>query len=255
MRRPKRVTAMVACLLLAASGTPSLSQDVPADAEAVLDAVVENLRGGGQRATIEMRVEDGEDVETYRLAIISDGTDRALTRVLEPAREAGQAFLVNGNDLFIYAPRLGRTLRLPPSGRSDSFLGSDLSYNDLAGDDVARDFTASIAARDEATITLSLTPNENAATPYGEVRMNVRLPDLAPLRLTYFDQRNQAVKRIELSSFESHDGSGPVPTRFDVVDLRPDGGRTVARWLDAEFGVTPPDRCFTLEALERGCEW
>lgn len=246
----------MACLVLTAVGFPGAgAQTVPSDADAILNQVMANLRGGGQQATVEMQVEDETGVKVYQLQIISDGARRSLTRVLAPPREAGQAFLVNGEDLFVYAPRLGRSLRLPPSGRSDGFLGSDLSYDDLAGDEVARDFDASIAARRSDALILSLTPHEGAATPYGELQFKIRLPDLAPLEVTYFDQRDTAVKRMTLSEFRSDASGAPVPSRFDVVDLTPGGGRTVARWLDAKFGVTPPDRCFTLEALERGCRW
>jgi outer membrane lipoprotein-sorting protein len=243
-------------LALAAAGFPHAgAQNVPSDADAILSNVISHLRGGGQQATVEMQVEDETGVKVYQLEIISDGERRSLTRVLAPPREAGQAFLVNGEDLFVYAPRLGRSLRLPPSGRSDGFLGSDLSYDDLAGDEVTRDFDATIAARSDDALTLSLTPRAGAATPYGELRFKIRLPDLAPLELTYYDQRDTAVKRMILSNFRSGPGAAPVPSRFEVVDLTPGGGRTVARWLEAEFGVMPPDRCFTLEALERGCRW
>lgn len=247
---------LTALLVVLGVSFPTVTaQSIPSDAGAVVDEVVANLRGGGQRATVEMRVEDEAGAKVYQLEIISDGVSRSLTRVLAPPREAGQAFLVDGDDLFVYAPRLGRSLRLPPSGRSDGFLGSDLSYDDLAGDEIAQDARATIAARSSDELTLSLLPLAGAATPYGELRIKVRLPDLVPLELTYYDQRDTAVKRLTLSDFRSSGRPTPVPSRFEVVDLTPNGGRTVARWLDAEFGVTPPDRCFTLEALERGCFW
>lgn len=248
--------AVVALLLGLASATAQDAAD-PAtmDADALLDRMVDNLRGGGQRATLEMTVErDDDDVRTYRLEIVSDGSERSLTRVLEPPREAGQAFLVDGNELFVYAPRLGRVLRLPPSGRSDGFLGSDISYSDLAGDDVREDYSAEVLERRDDEVVLSLIPEPRAPTPYGEVRFVATLPDLAPHELTYFDQRGNAVKRLTLSDFQQADGR-IIPTRFVVEDLSEGGGRTVAQWTDVEFGVVPPDACFTQQALERGCDF
>lgn len=229
--------------------------DVPDDADGILDRIVENLRGGGQRAILTMRVERDDDVREYRLEVISDGTERSLTWVVEPPRDAGQAFLVDGDELFVYSPRLGRSLRLPPSGRSDGFLGSDLSYDDMAGDEVRDDYDAEVAARDEATVTLSLIPHPTAPTPYGELRFTASLPDLAPLELEYVDQRGEAVKRLTFSEFHELGDGTRVPTRFEVVDLAADGGRTIAEWTEVEFGVEPPDRCFTQQALERGCDW
>jgi len=121
-RRLPLVRVLVAATLLVfAAGLAQDAAQVPDDADAILDRMVENLRGGGQRATLEMRVERDDDVREYRLEVISDGTERSLTRVAGPPRDAGQAFLVDGDELFVYSPRLGRALRLPPSGRSDGF--------------------------------------------------------------------------------------------------------------------------------------
>ena len=256
LRHPRRPVGWKAggfVLLLALSF--ACAQEVPTSAVSLLDAIVESLRGGGQRAILDMTVIRGDEETRYEIEMISDGTERSLTRVLAPPREAGQAFLVDGNELFIYAPRLGRALRLPPSGRSDGFLGSDLSYDDLAGDEVRDTYEATILERTDREVILSLTPLPGAATPYGELRFRASLPDLAPQDLTYFDQRDTAVKRLRLSDYRVLEDGRSVPLRFEVEDLTEGGGRTVASWRDAVFDVTPPDACFTLQALERGCAW
>jgi outer membrane lipoprotein-sorting protein len=245
-------------VLLALTATPAAwaqADAVPEGADAILDRMVENLRGGGQRAEVRMVVERPDERREYRLDVVSDGTERSLTRVVEPPREAGQAFLVDGDELFVYSPRLGRALRLPPSGRSDGFLGSDLSYDDLAGDEVRDDYEAEVAERDERSVTLSLTPRPTAPTPYGELRFVASLPDLAPQELVYYDQRGNAVKRLVFSEVRELEAGRRVPTHFEVRDLTEEGGRTVADWTEVEFGVEPPDRCFTQQALERGCDW
>ncbi len=252
-----RVLLGLLALIALTLATVASAQDdarIPEGADAILDRMVDNLRGGGQRATLEMTVERDDEVRSYRLEIVSDGAERSLTRVVEPPRDAGQAFLVDGSELFVYAPRLGRVLRLPPSGRSDGFLGSDLSYDDLAGDEVRDDYDADVIERDDEHVVLSLVPRPRAPTPYGELRFTATLPDLAPRELTYFDQRGNAVKRLTLSDFREVDGR-TIPTRFEVVDLTEGGGRTVATWTEVDFGVDPPDACFTQQALERGCDF
>ena len=249
-----RAAAVLAAVLVAGG---ALAQDaaVPSDADAIVDRIVENLRGGGQRATIRMTVERDDATDRYVLETIGDGDERALTRVVAPPNEAGRAFLVDGSELFVYAPRVGRSLRLPPSGRSDGFLGSDLSYDDLAGDELRDTYDAAIAERTDDRVVVSLVPRAGAATPYGELRLTARLPDLTPLELTYLDQRDAPVKRLTLHDPRTLEDGRTVPTRFEVVDLTEGGGRTIATWEDATFGVEPPDRCFTLEALETGCRW
>ncbi len=127
--RALRVALVLALASIAVAQTPTL------DARSVLDAMVENLRGVRQWATLQLIVERPDRTTEYSMDIVTDGDQRSLARVTAPPREAGQAFLSIGSNLLIYNPRLGRSLRLPPSGRSNAFLGSDLSYDDLAGEE------------------------------------------------------------------------------------------------------------------------
>ena len=240
-------------LLAALLSLPAIAQGVPEDPDAILDRMVENMRGSGMRATLELTIERPDRTTRYTLETISDGAERSLIRVTAPPRDAGQAFLSLGDGLFIYTPRLGRVLRLPPSGASDSFLGSDLSYNDLAGDDVRENYDASVASRNEEEVVLSLIPLEGAPTPYGELRFTATLPQLVPQELTFFDQRGNEVKRVLFEEFRTVEEDRFFPTRLVVEDLTEEGSRTVASYTDGDFEFEAPERCFTQQALERGC--
>lgn len=223
------------------------------DAAAVLRAIEDNHRGGSGKATVTLAVSRPDRRTEYVLVVWTDGEDRGLVQVKAPAREAGQAFLKVGENLWIYTPRLKRTLRLPPSGRSESFLGSDISYSDLSGRDIEQDYTARIASADSKTVILELIPRPGAPTPYGKLTIAADAATYAPQEWRFFDQRGQAVKRV---TFADHTRIGPrlFPTRITVEDLLRAGYRTTAVYSEYRFGVTVPDACFTLQALEQGCE-
>ncbi len=222
-------------------------------ADEVLTAVVDSQRGGQtQRATITMSVLRPGDERTFEIDSVSDGSERSLTRVVAPSRDAGQAFLRDGDNLFLYNPRLRRVLRVPPSAQSDSFLGSDISYSDLSGRDLETDYTAEITNETADTVELTLTPNPTAPTPYGQVVLVAGTADYAPLEYTFFDQRGAAVKRITFSEF-TEAGELRIPTRLEVANLLREGERTVVVTSDYEFGVPVPEACFSERALERGC--
>ncbi len=225
------------------------------DAASILDTIVSNLRGESQVATLNMEVIRPDEKDTYTMRIYSEGEDKGLTRVVAPPRDAGQAFLNDGDNVFIYNPRLKRVLRLPPSGQSDSFLGSDISYNDLAGDDLQENYQSSVLEETDESVTLELVPNPNAPTPYGKIHLTAEKPSYAPTVITYFDQRDTAVKENILSDYAEVDGLY-IPQRFEVKDLLEEGHRTVVTWQDADFGVDIPEACFTQNTLERegACE-
>lgn len=223
------------------------------DAQDVLAAIIDSQRGGQtQRATITMTIVRPGDERSFEINSVSDGLERSLIEVVAPSRDAGQAFLRDSDNLFLYNPRLRRVLRVPPSGQSDSFLGSDIAYSDLSGRDLETDYTAKITNETAETVELTLTPNPTAPTPYGKVVLVADAETYAPLEYTFFDQRGAAVKNIAFSEF-AQAGDLSIPTRLEVTNLLREGERTVVVTSDYAFGVDIPEACFTERALERGC--
>lgn len=222
------------------------------DPSAVLRVVVDNLRGGAMQATYTFTVERPGRVSEYVMELVTDGDRRGHIRVIAPPRDAGQAFLMSGDDLWLYNARLGRSLRLPPSGRSSAFLGSDLSYNDLVGRDLEKDYDPSLTRADGDALILELVPKPGAPTPYGRALIEVDPETLAPRWVDYYDQRGQVVKRLTLSDYLPM-GNRRIPLTMVVEDRVREGYRTTARLSDVRFDIPVSEACFTLEALERGC--
>jgi len=229
-----------------------LSVSAASDPQAVLKAIVDNERGGTMRGTLTLVTTRPERETRYVLEVVSDGKDRSLIRVTAPAKDAGQSFLTSGENLWIYNPRLKRSLRLPPSGRSDSFLGSDIAYNDLSGRDTEKDYTPKILAQDASSVTLELTPKPDAPTPYGKVEFKAKVPGYAPLEVLFYDQRNQAVRKLTFSGHVKVEERS-FPTTTVVEDLLKPGYRTTVTYSNYRFGLAIPERCFSLDALESGC--
>lgn len=223
------------------------------NADDVINAIIDNQRGGTTgRSTISMMVIKPDKESEFVIDSVSDGDENSLILVTAPNKDAGQAFLTVGDNLWIYNPRLKRSLRLPPSGRSDSFLGSDISYNDLGGRDLETDYTATITEETDEVITLELIPDELAPTPYGKVVIKADATTYAPLEQLYYDQREQAVRRISFDNFVEVD-EFYFPTYIEVENLLKEGERTVVEISDYEFGIEIAESCFTQQALERGC--
>lgn len=128
-----------------------------------------------------------------RTIIVSDGVARSLIRVVVPSREAGQAFLQDGDNLFLYNPRLRRSL--PPSAQSDA-LGSDLLYSDLSGRDLETDYRVELTCTDAETVELSLTPRPDR-------------PDALRPRGARLRRRELRASRVHLFRSAQDLGAGP----------------------------------------------
>jgi outer membrane lipoprotein-sorting protein len=223
-------------------------------ADEILDKVVNSQRGGQtSSSTISMSVIRPDKTSDYQIKSVSDGGERSLIQVVAPNKDAGQAFLQDGDNLYLYNPRLKRTLRLPPSNQSDGFLGSDLSYSDLGGNDLQDNFVPEITNQDDTTIELTLTPKELAPTPYGKIIITADVTNnYRPLIYVYYDQRETAVRQLAFSEYIPA-GDTSFPTRTEVQNLTSEGESTVVTFQDVKFGVDVDQNCFKESALERGC--
>ncbi len=222
------------------------------EAAEALDRALDLLRGGGLIATVEFTVTRPDRAIHYVLELVGDGGTAGLVRVLAPPRDAGQAFLRLDDNVFLFNPRVGRVLRLPPSGRSDSFLGSDITYGDLAGRDLERDYASTIFEATDTTVTLALTALPGAPTPYGLVYLRLCAETLAPLEQVFEDQRGQAVRSITFSEHVDAEGRR-FPRVLTVRDLTREGYSTTLRYTEFTFDADIPASCFTQHALEAGC--
>ena len=83
-------------------------------------------------ATIKNTDKLGSTTQTFN-AIQNDDGDTLLT--VTSGMDKGQKILRLDDNIYIYYPDADEIIRLSGSGLSNSFLGSDFSYEDLSGDD------------------------------------------------------------------------------------------------------------------------
>ena len=252
MGMTKRATQILLAVLALGSTVAAQSPDPTK----LLQEAIDQLRGPVMSATYTLLVERPGRSKKYVLNVLTDGGERSLIRVVEPKRDAGQAFLTIGSDIWIYNPRLGRVLRLPPSGKNDRFLGSDVSYADLSGRDLEEDYEVALRQESDksSTLVLVLTPKPRAPTPWGRVEIVLGSKDRLLRKIVYYDQRGQPVKDVELRQAVRLESGRYLITDTLVRDLVREGYQTTFTISDWQVGPVP-DRCFTQTALERGCRY
>ena len=72
---------------------------------------------------------------TTDLGFFAAPADGAAAVDTQSARDAGNATLKLGDDMWVFTPRLNRVVKIPFSMMASSWMGSDFSYNDLAKSD------------------------------------------------------------------------------------------------------------------------
>lgn len=240
---------MSTLLLLAATafaGDPEIDR--------LLNKTDDMARGTSSIATITMQVKTDRYERTVKMKAWSKGTEKSLVQILEPAKEAGTATLKVDDNIWNYLPKVDRTIKVPASMMSGSWMGSHFSNDDLVKENrLAEEFTAKLVARAESSpdhlYVIELVPEPDAPVVWGKVVVRLTQEEL-PKDIRYFDEKGVLARTMEFSDVRTF-GKQRVPATMTVRPWDKPGEYTKIVYDDLQIDVPVGDELFTLQALKR----
>ncbi len=258
-RRPRPVLAPSLALLVAA---PLLAAD-PSGRD-IAARVRDANRSDTEVATFEMKMVDAGGKEKVRklsswAATPKGGPDKALMRFLDPPDVAGTSVLTleqpgKEDEQWMYLPALKRTRRIAGTQRKDSFMGSDLSYDDLRPREVdAYTYTVLKSEKlpDGDAWVLEAVPVKGGKADGGEYARTlswIRKDDYVPLKGEMYGADGSLLKTVSYGGYTSEAGV-KRPSSVEVLN-RKKGSRTSIRYLERKLDEKLDDGMFSSRALE-----
>lgn len=273
---PHQSAATAALLLsIAAVGTMAavVQPPAPGSADWIARQVQDRDTGRDNRLDIRMRLVDRQGRARERqLRLIGfrgsekgERADRLLIRFLYPNDIKGTGFLVlehpgADDERFLYLPALGRVRRIAGEEKQGSFVGSDFTYEDMGGRELA-DYTYAVV-QDAATWTgpdgrpwpawrLESRAKDPNAT-YPRVVSTVLKDVFVVAAAESFNRRDEVVKTFEVRRLARVSG---IWTALDMVmQNRRDRTRTELEVTKAEYNVGLEEADFSRRELEQGAQ-
>lgn len=248
-----RAIATVAAVFAAAPTV--IAEEAELTAYDLVAAALDQARGDTSHTEMTMQIKRPDWERSTSIVAWSRGREDTLMRFTAPAKDAGNALLKQGDNMWTYTPKLNRTIRLPYSMRSQSWAGSDFSYNDLSrSDKLLKYYELEIVERREeegrTIYTINAVPRDDAPVVWGKEVWVLR-DDYVMLEQRFYDQELALLKRMTTLEIREVGGRN-VATRMRMQKLdEPD------HWTDviidvAEFDIDLPDRMFTVFELKAG---
>lgn len=214
---------------------------------------LDNLyRSSGGTALAEMHVVTPHYDRTLKMKMWWRGLNDTLVRITYPPKEKGIASLKRGREMWNYLPKIKKTIRVPPSMMMSSWMGSDLTNDDLVRHTSwEKDFEVSLLENPppgmEAVVYV---PREGAAVTWSKVVGYFEAGTYLPRSIEYFDEKGRKARIMEFSDIGLL-GGRKVPKTISVVPLSEDkkGQKTVIRYEEAEFDTRLPDDFFNISRL------
>jgi len=235
------VLIVPASTLLALDGNEVLSRVEDATSPAATMHAVERMTVVGAGGARELRT-----VEVFQKEPGS-----YLVRFLEPADIRGVAVLVipdgNSDRIYLYLPASRRERRIAGHVRNDNFLGTDLSYQDIAERHYSDDYRVVSLREAPDSYTLSL-EQKSADVAYTRVVMKVDRKTYLPLETELYKE-GQVVKRLvteKIASFDSH-----PTTAVMTVESVEKGSYTRLEAEEVHYNEELADDTFSVRTLRR----
>ncbi len=252
---PRQITILVVilCIFNWTVALPARSADK--SARAILDYIDDLYRGESARGVMTMHIVTEHWERTLRLEFWSEGQEKSLVRILAPAKEKGTATLRVGNDIWNYLPKTNRTIKLPSSMMSASWMGSHFTNDDLVKESrMTEDYTFEITfegERDgESIIEITCTPKPDAPVVWGRVIQIVRASDYQPLEAQYLDEDMALARTMVFSDIRKMDDR-QIPLTLTVLPADKPDEKTVVTYQTVDYNVDLPPSAFSLRALRR----
>ena len=271
----RRVTSPVWALVFGAWVIAPLSSQKPAAGaetpEWVAQQIDERDTGRDGRVEMTMRLYDRQGRGRERMLVVlslrgAAGQpigDRTLVRFSNPGDIKGTGLLVwehpgAEDERFLYLPALGRVRRIAGDEKQESFVGSDLSYEDIGGRDIT-EYTYAFALRDGgwqspdgrtyAAWHLEWRAKE-ARAKYPRVVSVVRKDNFFVVAADVFNRRSEREKRYDVRQLERIDGIWTATSVVMTNELQKT--RTELVVTGAKYNVGLGEADFSRRSLEQG---
>lgn len=266
------VTLVAACGLAATAAPPP--QAAPAappegSAEWVAARIDARDTGRDSRLAMTMRLVDRQGRARERTLVITTLAaagargDRVLVRFLGPADIRGTGFLVwehaqKDDERFLYLPALGRVRRIAGAEAQESFVGSDLSYEDIGGRKLS-DYTYKMAETSATWTDAQGTAHpawriesmaKDASARYPRTLSLVRKDAFVIVEAQVFNRRGEREKQYTVSRL---DRLGGIWTVMDAT-MANEATRTRTTLVvsDARYNTGLAEDAFSRRELEQG---
>jgi outer membrane lipoprotein-sorting protein len=251
---------LIALALMAAIATPmvAIAQEKTIEKKVDINALSKKLdelyRSESSKAVMTMQIVTPNYERTLEMEMTTKGTENTLIRILSPRKEKGISTLKRGNEMWNYLPKVKKVVRVPPSMMMSSWMGSDVTNDDLVRDSSwDEDYTVKQVPAKAGEFCFDYTPKESAAVTWSRVHTCFDAKLELPKLQEFYDEKGRKVRQMNFDRYRKVDGR-VIPTRISVIPLSEDkkGNKTVMTYKAMSFDVEVPDETFSMANLRRG---
>lgn len=215
----------------------------------------EKMRGSSSQAEITIRTIRPSWSREMNVKTWMWQKEFAMILVLSPPREKGIVFLKRKKEVWNWMPALERTIKLPPSMMSQSWMGTDFTNDDLVKESsVVDDYThrvvsdTLVSGRD--CYIIEFIPKPATAVVWGKLLVGIDKKDFIELYTEFYDEDGALVNLMVASEIKDMDGR-LLPTRFAMIPADKPHQKTEIIYKSLFFNRKMLPEFFSIDNMKR----
>lgn len=185
----------------------------------------------------------------------SKGNDFSLILITAPSKDAGTATLKRYKEVWSWMPSIERTIKMPPSMMGQSWMGTDLTNDDLVRESSnITDYTHSLLKdtliNSKLCYQIELIPKVDAAVVWGKVILFIDKVDFIQLRTEMYDEDEYLVSVMNASDIKLLEGI-KMATKLEFIPMEKEGQKTIMKINKMNFDIEISESFFTTQNMKR----
>jgi outer membrane lipoprotein-sorting protein len=214
----------------------------------------EKMRGNTMQSQMVIRTIRPTWTREMECKIWIKGKDLAMILIQSPVKEKGIAYLKRRKEVWNWLPVLERTIKLPPSMMSQSWMGTDFTNDDLVKESsIVEDYVHTLIGdtiiRNHACYVLKLIPKPLAAVVWSQVILCIDKVDFLELHSRFYDEDGVLISTMNAYDIKLMDDR-LIPTRFEMIPADKKGHKTEMIYHQVLYNKPLDDNFFTSENMK-----
>ena len=183
------------------------------------------------------------------------GTNYAMILVIAPVKEKGIVFLKRQKEVWNWIPTLERSIKLPPSMMTNSWMGTDFTNDDLVKEssiveDYQHSFMNDTIIDKKPCYMIKMIPKPQTAVVWSKLIVCIDKENLVERYTEFYDEEGKLMNTMIADEIKLMDGR-MIPTRFVMIPSDKKNNRTEIIYKSIVFDKKIDDNFFSLERIKQ----
>ncbi|NNC96082.1 MAG: outer membrane lipoprotein-sorting protein [Chitinophagales bacterium] len=184
----------------------------------------------------------------------SKGNDFSMIYILTPVKDKGTIFLKRKKEVWNWLPTIGRSIKLPPSMMMQSWMGTDMTNDDIVREaSVIEDYDHTLVGEEKIEnrecYKIEMIPKEDAVVVWSKVIVYIDKTDFIQMRSEMYDEEGFLVNTLLASDIKNMDDH-LIATKLEVIPSDKEGNKTLMTINTIEFDIEIADDFFTVANMK-----